>query len=486
MESTESLQNLITTFGQDDKYIQDNQKLFGGIVTATNDYLSQGTSLSSNTTLKTLAAQQLVSIDRILDQAFSHLMGDILSHTLEDQTGQTTADSLKALKPFEEAYSKVKVELLNTNIELRIGSNENITVTAPGPSNNTLSDFPIPLGGIPYYSFSGPDESSTIYANGRVGPILYRVDPTVDEAKKDVEWAIQVFQGRSSDDAGTQQWVNTVANMIVNHQTTEPEVRGWIANNDQTHNAIVHAVVYDIWAGHRPYGIDEWANQLQIDWANGSTATLQDIKNWAAHGSNNILFTYEKEGGNPNERLNGYVPTNSSGLTISYGVDLSRHTESELRQMMGNNDLANSILNKINSANPDLLGKGGGHYGLTGNAARAYAGTIGLTSEESEFIGQKMYEQTTNIVRDNYDKSSQKFNFDDLPAKTRTAIIDLAYPWGPYFGSAGDSARQRVWNDFTNGNWKAAVNDITKAQGNPRTFDDASLIQLDRDQGYLR
>lgn len=164
----------------------------------------------------------------------------------------------------------------------------------------------------------------------------------------------------------------------------------------------------------------------------------------------------------------GYIPKPSkpgvSGVTIAWGVDLGYRTEAQLRSW----GMSSAGIEEVRP-----------YLGLTGmNAVRALARNPDppiISDSDGEVISNGVYRDILADTIRGYDQAVKTgVSFQELPSGAQAAIMDIAYmgkPWikAPIF-----------WNKIVNGEWSAAVSELTNWYGagetDARHLRDAKLI----------
>ncbi|MBD2024984.1 pesticin C-terminus-like muramidase [Leptolyngbya sp. FACHB-711] len=151
---------------------------------------------------------------------------------------------------------------------------------------------------------------------------------------------------------------------------------------------------------------------------------------------------------------NVYFPSNaqsSTGPTVARGVDLGAYSEADLRAA----GLSEETIDKLRR----FLGK-------TGDAAKqevAIVPGVTITSHEADLLNQHALARIASTVEQRYDAArGTPGEFSRLPDLVRTAIIDLAYQYGPNL----PVRTPRVWQYLTEQRWAEAVHEF-------RNFGDA-------------
>lgn len=182
----------------------------------------------------------------------------------------------------------------------------------------------------------------------------------------------------------------------------------------------------------------------------------------------NLDVIAHNEGGNI---LNGYVPSNTSGVTIGIGVDLSQQTVAGL-QAMG---VPQSVIDQLSP-----------YIGLSGQAARdaLAANPLTITADQATQLNDAVTASYFNSTGNAFDNACDFANFSDLPWQAQTVIADLWYNMGNL-----SSAAPNFWSQVTSGDWQAALDNLNDFGGN-KTLDaraayDATILQQAMNAGTL-
>ncbi|MDR2213343.1 MAG: pesticin C-terminus-like muramidase [Pseudomonadales bacterium] len=152
------------------------------------------------------------------------------------------------------------------------------------------------------------------------------------------------------------------------------------------------------------------------------------------------------------QHLDGYVPPGedgkpdaNSGATIGTGVDLASLTVDDLRAHGANEAF-------INQVRPFL-----GPNAPRGQDAQDLLNEhpITITRAEANLLDREVYNHIHDIVVRNFNAETNYTDFDQLPAGAQTAIMDVAYQYGPYLGNA--NATPNFWHQVTTGDWQGGI-----------------------------
>jgi hypothetical protein len=167
-------------------------------------------------------------------------------------------------------------------------------------------------------------------------------------------------------------------------------------------------------------------------------------------------YVYDNEGGIHTE---GYLlpadQFSNSGVTIGAGVDLGQQSAAGL-QAMG---VAQGIIDAVSP-----------YLGLRGQAAADAVATHGkptLSSADASALSTALFNHTYGIVQAAFDAASPDAYFDQLPEEAQSAVVDVAYPNGPYLATSAP----KFWGYVVDGNWGEAVNELQNWYGDGRQSD---------------
>ena len=137
----------------------------------------------------------------------------------------------------------------------------------------------------------------------------------------------------------------------------------------------------------------------------------------------------------------GYVPdpkTSQSGVTIAGGFDIGQRSNAEIAQAF----------------NPSLANKLSPYCGKKRIVALTFlqCHPLEISAEEELIINQYSHAQAEQRLRQQWQNSQAKVDFDDLSAECQTVVASVAFQYGnlatrtPYF-----------WQQVTAGDWQGAV-----------------------------
>ncbi|EBA7134421.1 hypothetical protein B7I57_18920 [Salmonella enterica] len=161
---------------------------------------------------------------------------------------------------------------------------------------------------------------------------------------------------------------------------------------------------------------------------------------------------------------------NNSGITVGYGIDLGGRNPSSM--------LADGVpRNIIDKLSPYTGVKGrDAQYLLKKNENNLPE----LTSDEALLLSNIYLSKTIHVISNQYNKDSQGLTFSQIPERTRTAIIDVAYNSGDHIWDACPA----FWGDIVAHDWESAYNELMNFYKYPtplseRRKKDAILIYND-------
>ncbi|ECC1695541.1 hypothetical protein DPB93_25015 [Salmonella enterica subsp. salamae] len=189
--------------------------------------------------------------------------------------------------------------------------------------------------------------------------------------------------------------------------------------------------------------------------------------------SKNIIdkdFIHQEEGFKKKPYYPDIKDDNNSGITVGYGIDLGEKSSVSM--------LADGVPKNI-------IDKLAPYTGVKGKAAR-YLLTKDennlpeLTLDEALLLSDIYLSKTINIVSCQYNKESHELKFSQVPEKTRTAIIDVAYNSGDHLWNACPA----FWSDIVAQDWGSAYDELMNFYKHPtplsgRRKKDALLILND-------
>lgn len=185
-------------------------------------------------------------------------------------------------------------------------------------------------------------------------------------------------------------------------------------------------------------------------------------------------------GGVPHNSRTGVV-FGHSGTTIGAGIDLGQMSLSELQ---GFGNLSAAFIHLLTP----YLGKNPGvNPHATGQAALTYLNAHPLVISQSdqsqlETLQDDVEQKTIEQVVQNYNAVAYT-NFWSLPGGAQTAIIDLAFQYGPDLAAK----TPEFWKQITTGQWQAAVDNLNDFgdQYQRRRKKEANKIANDITEEYL-
>lgn len=168
-------------------------------------------------------------------------------------------------------------------------------------------------------------------------------------------------------------------------------------------------------------------------------------------------------------------PTNNSGLTIGYGVDL----KSKSAEWLSSSGITPSLYNQLAP-----------YAGLSGSIVDqmlASGSPITASNSDIDLLYNKAYAenyaQATNLYNQAEAANSLNLSFTQLPAALQTVIMDVGYQ------TPQISAYPNFFQDITNGQWDAAATELQNFYGagstTARFLDDAALIRAAISSGTI-
>ncbi|EAB8478316.1 hypothetical protein AU894_19255 [Salmonella enterica subsp. enterica] len=189
--------------------------------------------------------------------------------------------------------------------------------------------------------------------------------------------------------------------------------------------------------------------------------------------SKNIIdknFIHQKEGFKNKPYYPDIKNENNSGITVGYGIDLGGKNSASM--------LADGVpKNIIDKLSP--------YTGVKGKEAclllkKNENNLPELTSDEALLLSNVYLSKTIHVVSNQYNKDSQGLTFSQIPERTRTAIIDVAYNSGDHIWDACPA----FWGDIVAHDWESTYDELMNFYKystplSERRKKDASLILND-------
>lgn len=192
------------------------------------------------------------------------------------------------------------------------------------------------------------------------------------------------------------------------------------------------------------------------------------VHQFTSHSSNVASFV-------PPSECHTDLPPQNPGLTVGYGIDLAKTNVQEMQRLHVPAHVIDAL--KI-------------YMGLKGKYAIAAVARYNpkhlplLTEEESTHLSDVYFDEIARRTAQEFDSHQPKIKFKDLPARTRTAMVDLT------FQTRALSKTPYFLNYMVAGQWEKAAQDLRNFGGSDnngaRRQDDADLIQRDIDEGWLK
>lgn len=169
--------------------------------------------------------------------------------------------------------------------------------------------------------------------------------------------------------------------------------------------------------------------------------------------------------------------TGTGGVVVAHGVDLGKMNANDLYAL----HLPKALYDKLSP-----------YVDKTRANATSYlsAHPLSLSASEGATVDQAMATHISWLVATNYGTdapehlpTSRPSSFASLPENTQTAIMDVAYQYGPNLSNVAP----KFWTAVTNGNWQDAYNELMNFGDSysGRRHDDAALMLQDINSGAL-
>jgi hypothetical protein len=179
-------------------------------------------------------------------------------------------------------------------------------------------------------------------------------------------------------------------------------------------------------------------------------------------------------------KLTGHVPSkdgkpiDKSGVTVGHGFDIGQWSEAGFDTLA----IAPAEREKLKRAFRPF-------FGLTGEAAQAALATHPVptvTEEQAKALFEAARGRIYDQVRKAYNRDLQQgrhedlARFEDLPSEAQTAILSLAYQYGP------DLRRRtpRYWDRVVRQDWRAAITELLDFRDRYQPRRDLEAEQLER------
>ncbi|WP_277965031.1 pesticin C-terminus-like muramidase [Pseudomonas sp. RIT-To-2] len=216
--------------------------------------------------------------------------------------------------------------------------------------------------------------------------------------------------------------------------------------------------------GHTDYRIViEGSQSVTFTGNKSTTATPKAVNGNSTAPVNGVDYGFisTSEGG---QKLNAYVPTASSGVTLGTGVDLHGRTQASMSALGWPQSLIDQLLP---------------YTTVQGSAASTYLQShpLSVSQANADIMDQSVLNAMISTVATNYNNASAIADFYQLPSGTQTAIFDLAYQYGTNLASATPN----FWNQITSGQWQQALDNLNNfGDAYPtRRGREAQLLQAD-------
>ena len=184
-----------------------------------------------------------------------------------------------------------------------------------------------------------------------------------------------------------------------------------------------------------------------------AASAVQDAVDWN--------FIDANEGG---VRIEGYVPSGAqAGVTVGAGVDLGSHSAAEMISL----GLPDTDVSPLEP-----------YFGLKASRAiKALAHTpLLLSTAAAVRLTRAVQRGVLSELVSLYSASNPRFPFAQLPSEVQTAVVDLAYQYGP----ALRATAPRSWASLVNADWAELYEELENfgdAYG-PRRRREAKLLSV--------
>ena len=181
---------------------------------------------------------------------------------------------------------------------------------------------------------------------------------------------------------------------------------------------------------------------------------------------------------NEGNRLTAYVPLGPtgavlghSGVTIASGFDLGQHSVQDLTKM----GLDSALVNKLTP-----------YVGLRGSDAKNYLDAhtpVSIIQSEASAINAASHSESLVRLVAQYDAATNTPGaFYGLPARTQTAIADVAFQYGNLAGET-----PIFWSEIVSRDWAGAIAELRDFhdEHGTRRNSEADLIENDRVESRL-
>ncbi|EBV3242572.1 hypothetical protein DOH76_24110 [Salmonella enterica subsp. enterica serovar Oranienburg] len=175
--------------------------------------------------------------------------------------------------------------------------------------------------------------------------------------------------------------------------------------------------------------------------------------------SKNIIdkdFIHQEEGLKKRPYYPDIKDENNSGITVGYGIDLGEKSPASML---------------VDGVPKNIIDKLAPYTGFKGKDARYLLikdenRLPELTSDEALLLSDIYLSKTINVVSGQYNKESQELKFSQVPEKTRTAIIDVAYNSGDHLWNACPV----FWSDIVAQDWGSAYDELMNFYKHPTSL----------------
>ena len=149
-------------------------------------------------------------------------------------------------------------------------------------------------------------------------------------------------------------------------------------------------------------------------------------------------FISKLEGGS---QLEGYHPSNNSGVTIGKGVDLKEKDRSFFEHL----NLPESLIKKFEP-----------FFGLSGMEAKAAAPNLIINEDEALILNQAIQSKYASMVAETYEKYSNGKLFSDLSMEQQTVLASVGFQHGTAFLKK-DKTPMNFIQQAGAGDWEAVL-----------------------------
>lgn len=206
---------------------------------------------------------------------------------------------------------------------------------------------------------------------------------------------------------------------------------------------------------------EQFRGQLRIVREDGRCIDFYNLQNvnYFLTLSKNIIdkdFIHQEEGFKKKPYYPDIKDEINSGITVGYGIDLGGKSSVSM--------LADGVPKNI-------IDKLAPYTGIKGKDARSLLTKDEnklpeLTSDEALLLSDIYLSKTIHTVSGQYNKESQGLTFSQIPEKTRTAIIDVAYNSGDHLWNACPA----FWSDIVAHDWDSTYDELMNFYKHPTSL----------------